>query len=261
MRQPRTPRPYRWLARYFDEVFGGGPNWAETARLDILGPILPRIASACDLACGTGATALWFSRRNLRTFAVDLSADMCRIARGKAAQAGAPIRVIRADMRDFRLPEPVDLVTCEFDAVNHVPHKEDLALVARAVFRALRPGGHFYFDVNTRLAFQQTWPLAWFVEKPGVAAVLHGGYDAARDRAWSDVEWFIREGKLWRRRHERVEEVCWNPSEIRNTLRAAGFSSLRGRDAKPYFRDNPIVLKGHRTIYLARKPARPSSRP
>jgi hypothetical protein len=38
-------------------------------------------------------------------------------------------------MRSFRLPEPVDLVLCEFDALNHVPRKADLARVARAIVR------------------------------------------------------------------------------------------------------------------------------
>jgi cyclopropane fatty-acyl-phospholipid synthase-like methyltransferase len=46
-------------------------------------------------------------------FGVDLSPVMCRRAREKAREAGLPLRVIHADMREFRLPELVDLVTCE----------------------------------------------------------------------------------------------------------------------------------------------------
>jgi SAM-dependent methyltransferase len=235
------------------EVFALGLSWSEAARQDILGPILPRVTSACDLACGTGTTALSLARRGIRMSAVDLSPDMCRLARAKARRARVPLRVLRADMRDFRLPEAVDLVTCEFDALNHVPRKGDLALVAKSVARALRPGGYFYFDVNNRLAFERVWPLTWFIEKPGVAVVLHGGYDRGRDRAWSDVEWFIREGRVWRRYHEHVEEVCWTASEIRGTLREAGFGAVRGWDATPYFGESPTMQPGHRTIYLARK--------
>jgi len=57
---------------------------------------------------------------------------MCRLARSKARRAGANVNISPADMRTFRLPEPVDLITCEFDAVNHVPRKSDLARVASA---------------------------------------------------------------------------------------------------------------------------------
>ncbi len=65
--------PYRWLAQYYDEVFAGFRDPIDAARDRVLGPILPRVATACDLACGTGATALDLARRGIRTYAVDLS--------------------------------------------------------------------------------------------------------------------------------------------------------------------------------------------
>ena len=252
-RMVKANRPYTLLAKYYDQLFTFAQPWGETARQRLLGPILPRLESACDLACGTGTTALTLAGKGIRMFAVDLSPVMCRLAREKARRARLPLCVLKADMRAFRLPEPVGLVSCEFDALNHVPRKADLALVAKAVARALRPGGYFYFDVNNRLAFEKAWPLTWWIEKPGVAVVMHGGYDRKRDRAWSDVEWFIRDGSCWRRRHERVEEVCWTSAEIRRALREAGFSQVRAWDAAPFFKNDPAIRPGYRTFYLARK--------
>ena len=249
----KANRPYTLLAKYYDQLFTFAQPWGETARQRLLGPILPRLESACDLACGTGTTALTLAGKGIRMFAVDLSPVMCRLAREKARRARLPLCVLKADMRAFRLPEPVGLVSCEFDALNHVPRKADLALVAKAVARALRPGGYFYFDVNNRLAFEKAWPLTWWIEKPGVAVVMHGGYDRKRDRAWSDVEWFIRDGSCWRRRHERVEEVCWTSAEIRRALREAGFGQVRAWDAAPFFKNDPAIRPGYRTFYLARK--------
>jgi SAM-dependent methyltransferase len=121
------------------------------------------------------------------------------------------------------------------------------------VARALRPGGYFYFDVNNRLSFENVWPLTWWIEKPGVVMVMHGGHGPARDRAWSDVDWFIRDGRSWRRRHERVEEVCWTSAEIRRALREAGFGQVRAWDAAPFFKNDPMIRPGYRTFYLARK--------
>src|SRR5690242_10520551 len=142
---PAPNRPYRWLAEYYDQLFDFHLDWFERARQTILGRILAGVESACDLACGTGNTALRLAREGIRMTGVDLSPAMCRIAREKARRAGFPLRVIHADMREFRLPELVDLILCEFDALNHVPQKQDLARVAGAVSQALRPGGHFYF--------------------------------------------------------------------------------------------------------------------
>lgn len=246
-------RPYRWLAEYYDKLFTFHLPWFEAARQSVLGKILPRVESACDLACGTGTTALLLAAKGIKMFGVDLSPAMCRIAREKARRARLPLGVLRADMRSFRLPEPVDLVLCEFDALNHVPRKADLARVARAVARALRPGGYFYFDVNNLLAFEKVWRGTWWIEKGGVALVMHGGYDRRRAKGWTDVEWFIREGRCWRRHHERVEQVCWSAAEIRRTLREAGFDQVRAWDAAPFMNTDQSVRPGYRTFYLARR--------
>src|SRR5208283_2182870 len=118
---PRTSviRPYRWLAQYYDEIFSSFRFPIDAARERVLGRILPQVETAC---------------------ALDLSPLMCRLAREKAGRARLPVRVFRADMRHFRLPQSVDLVTCEYDALNHVPRRADLRFVAKAVQRALRPG-------------------------------------------------------------------------------------------------------------------------
>jgi SAM-dependent methyltransferase len=167
-----------------------------------------------------------------------------------------PLHVIHADMRSFRLPEQVDLVLCEFDALNHIPREADLAQVARSVARALRPGGHFFFDVNNRDAFRKVWARGtMWLEIPGVVLVMRGSYDAKRNRGVTECEWFLREGALWRRHTETVEQVCWTQAEVRRTLRAAGFDQVRTWDATPFFKGAARIEPGCRTFYRARKSA------
>ena len=241
---------YRWLAKYYDHLFEFRRPF-EAARKTIIAPLLPHIDSACDLCCGTGTLALLLAKRGLKTFAIDLSPEMCRITRAKACKAVLPVRVLHADMRAFRLPQRVGLVTCQFDALNHVPRKQDLRRVLACVAGALQPGGHFVFDVNNRLAFEQIWSHTWFLEKDPVAMVMHGGHKRGTDRAWTDVEWFVRSGKCWRRHHEYVEEVCWSATEIRRALGAHGFESIRTWDAAPFFGPG-VTQPGFRTFWRAR---------
>lgn len=246
-------KPYRWLAEYYDRVFTFHQTWREAAHRGILGPVLPGVETACDLACGSGTTALKLANRGIRTYAVDLSPGMCRVARQKAREAGLRLRVSRQDMRSFRLPEQVDLVLCEYDALNHIPRKRDLCRVLKAVAGALKPGGFFLFDVNNRRGFESYWKGALCVEKPGIVLVMNNGNRAARDRAWSDCIWFIRTGTVWMRHTERVEEVCWSEEEMRLALGVAGFGEVRSWDSTPFFKGNPIVKRGCRTHYLAKK--------
>lgn len=248
-------RPYRWLAEHYDIVFGDHYSLPWLAHEVILEPLLPQVRSACDLACGTGNTAIGLAKRGIRMFGVDLSPGMCRVTRRKAREAGVPVRVIQADMRTFELPQQVDLVICEFDAVNHVPRQSDLTKVARAVWRALAPGGYFFFDVNNLIGFAKYWHGTWWIEKPGIVLVMRNDHDFLRRKAWADCEWFLQEGRLWRRHSERVEEICWTDREIRSALRAAGFGKVQMWDSSPFFPDNPLITPGCRSHYLARKKA------
>lgn len=245
--------PYKLLAVYYDRLLGSVQRPMSRVRRQVLGDILKRTDAACDLACGTGTTAVELARHGIRMYAVDASSAMCRLARQKAREAGVGVRVLHGDMRSFRLPEAVDLVTCEFDALNHVPRRRDLDRVARAVAKALRPGGWFFFDVNNRLAFEKAWTGTWRHELPGVVLVMHGGYDRRRQKGWSNAEWFIRKGACWRRTVERVEEVAWTAKEIRQSLHRAGFSTIRAWDETPFVRGEWPIAPGYRTVYLAEK--------
>ena len=243
---------YRLLAAYYDRLFAPHRRALDRLRGQILGEILARATVVCAVGCGTGTTPAALARPGIRMYGVDASPTMCRLARRKARQAGVRVRVLQADMRSFRLPDAVDLVTCEVDAGNHVPRKSDLDRVAHAVARALRPGGWFFFDVNNRVAFEKVWTGTWRHELPGVVLVMHGGYDRRRQKGWSNAEWFIRDGNRWRRTIERVEEVAWTATEIRQSLRRAGFSTIRSWDQAPFVREWTIA-PGFRPLYLARK--------
>jgi SAM-dependent methyltransferase len=247
-------RPYKHLAQFYDRIFTPSVSGIQkTARQAVMGSILPQVHSACDLACGSGTTAVSLAKRGIRTIAVDNSPGMCSLARERARRAGVVLQVLRADMRNFRLPERVDLVICEGDAINHLDRKAELARVARSVARALRPGGWFYFDANNRKGFKNYWKDTLWNEKPGLVLVMRNGNDARNDRAWCDLEWFIRARRgHWKRRHERVEEVCWSAKEIRTFFKKAGFDTVRAWDASPYFK-NPLITPGCRTLFLARR--------
>ncbi len=254
-RIPSRP-PYTILARFYDQIAGTGPAMNRHARKKILGPLFPRIRSVCDLGCGTGSTAIELARGGRRVYGVDLSREMCRRARAKVRRARVPVRILCADMRSFRLPEPVDLVLCEFNPLNHLPRKSDILPAFRAVARALRPGGWFYFDLNTQLTYRAYYPITRLEEGPGFFLATHGGFDPRRSHAWLQFEWFVQKGNHWRRYRERVVDTWWSDAEIRRALRRAGFARLRFWDGSRVRPRSLHPKPGYDAYYLAQKPFR-----
>jgi SAM-dependent methyltransferase len=80
-------------------------------------------------------------------FAVDRSRDMLRVAACRCHDRS--VRFLEQDIRDLRLPCAVDLVTANFDTVNHLLTACDLGRAFRRIAANLTPGGYFVFDVIT----------------------------------------------------------------------------------------------------------------
>ncbi|MGO8731446.1 MAG: class I SAM-dependent methyltransferase [Terriglobia bacterium] len=260
-KKARRSPSYESIGQFYDELWECPRTWT-AARRRLLELVLPQARQVCELGCGTGVTAIEFARRGLRVFARDLSREMCRITREKARAEGLDVRVSRADVRTFRLPVQVDLVTSEWGVINHLPHRADLARTFRAVARALRAGGYFYFDLHQRKVYEELWPQIHIAQ--GVIAgqgreffaAQRGGYDRSGDKGWTEITIFVhRAGRLWERHRERIEEIHWPHGEIVRDLGRAGLQLLRVFD----FTDvssapSPKKVPGGlRTMYLARK--------
>ena len=254
--RPRAHSPYSYLGRFYDEVTRGSPAMNRHARKKILGKLLPRIRSVCDLGCGSGTTAVELARGGREVHAVDASPTQCRQARAKSRKAGVAVRVIHADMRTFRLPERVELVICEFNPLNHLGRKRDLERAFRAVSRALLPGGWFYFDLNMRPMYEEIYPVTRWDEHDGFCVLSRGAVDRRRSTASLELDWFIADGSRWVRRRERIVDAWWSDAEIREALRKAGFASIRAWDGADVRPRRLRSRRGFDRYYLARKPSR-----
>lgn len=104
-----------------------------------------------DLACGTGnSTIPWTKQRGWTVIGVDRSSAMLREARKKSSR----VQWYRQGLTKLDLKERADVMTCHFDALNHILTSQDLQRVFLRVANTLNEGGLFQFDLNTEDWFQ-----------------------------------------------------------------------------------------------------------
>jgi ubiquinone/menaquinone biosynthesis C-methylase UbiE len=126
------------LAQYYDALNASKDYRGESDRLEALARRVGRPGKMTwlDVACGTGRHLEFLSRRH-PAVGVDGSAEMLRIARHRLPG----VRLVRGDMRTFRLNQRFDVVSCLFSAIGHLQKKTDLQKTFDNFARHLKPGG------------------------------------------------------------------------------------------------------------------------
>ena len=93
-------------------------------------------ATLLDVACGTGQH-LSYLQASYQVEGLDLDAELLKLARRRCPG----VRFHQADMVDFDLGRPFDVVTCLFSAIGYVETVERLNSAVRSIARHLLPGG------------------------------------------------------------------------------------------------------------------------
>ncbi len=257
----RKRPPYAVLAGYYDEVYGLWRELLSPARDEILRAHGVRFESVLDVGCGSGWQSLELARRGCRVVAVDPVAAFLRPLRQAARTGRLPIEVRRgaALSLPLRTGEAFDLALATFDVLNHLGSHEDLAPAFAGVAKALRPGGHFLFDLNTPETIEA------FPDHHRVTSLAGGGLSAERG-SFDPVtgegtvtrDWFLPEKgdpTRFRRTRELYREIAWPKRAVERALRQAGLTARLFADASGWLSFQP---EGTRWLVLARRSERPA---
>jgi ubiquinone/menaquinone biosynthesis C-methylase UbiE len=197
-----------------------------------------------DLACGTGSTAIpWTKQKNWKVIGVDQSPAMLREARKKSRR----VRWIRQDIGKLDLDVKADVVTCHFDALNHILRAAELQTVFGGAARILNKGGLFQFDLSTDFWFRWLSVREKLGRFGNNYCMSTNAYDARKRIATFNQLWFVKQGSVYRKREIKVQEAAYTRSQVRSMLRKAGFGTVK---ISP---DVKIEGKTARLLYLARK--------
>ena len=146
--------PYSTLALIYDRLLGDSFFPLLRRNFDWLTQTHPlRLDSVADVACGTGTFVKYLCGRGIpRVIGVDRSPEMLEIALQKNCRNHS--RFFLQDFLSLNLPEPVSLITCNFDSLNYLLSPEQLLKSFQKFYANLRPGGLTVFDMITR---NQPW--------------------------------------------------------------------------------------------------------
>ena len=181
-----------------------------------------------DLACGTGSLSMLLAEHGYRVIGADLSEEMLAEAEQKARDLPEDIRpfFICQPMQRLRLPEPVDAVLCLLDSLNYLTEPEDCRQTFTRVYRALKDGGVFLFDINTPQKLRALDGQVFLDENEESYCVWRAEFDEAENCCYYGIDLFRKRGALWERSFEQHCEYAYDPLILRQWLLEAGFARV-----------------------------------
>ena len=255
-----TDPPYSRYSRHYDQI---GQRLFGLRSLEVVLGLLTAkgaaVASAIDLACGTGSVAMQLAEAGVRTTGLDRSPEMITLARAEAERRGLAITWITGDLTAFSLAEPVDLCTCFYDAVNYLPDEESLRAFIECARQALNPSGFLAFDINTQRKLRDHWSDSVIVAEDNDDALLlyRSWFDESRQSSPLVVTGFERrEDGSWNRFDEEHVEYVFAVDSITQMLNRSGFDPVQVLDwgERPSDEVRDGSESSFRVLYLARAP-------
>lgn len=182
-----------------------------------------------DLACGTGSLTRILADRGYEMIGVDKSPEMLAQAAEKCmdAEGEAPILLCQS-MDKLDLYGTIDACVCCLDSVNYITRPKQLEKAFRRVHLFLMPGGVFLFDVNTEAKFNAMDGQVFLDENEDTYCVWRTEYSPRTRKCTYAMDLFrLTEDGTWDREEELHEERCYQPEELEEMLRKAGFRDIR----------------------------------
>lgn len=181
-----------------------------------------------ELACGTGALAVEFSKNNFDVTALDLSEEMLMIASARAQEEDLEIQFVAGDMLDLADTGTYQAVTCFSDSLCYMKDEQDVQQVFDGVYQTLEEEGIFIFDVHSTYQVDDVFPSYSYHYQTEEFAFLWDSYPGKEKHS---IEHFLtffvedEEGKFIREDELHQERTYPMESYLR-MLDNAGFQSV-----------------------------------
>jgi SAM-dependent methyltransferase len=173
-----------------------------------------------DIGCGSGVWARELVDAGHDVLGVDLSPAMIAIARRRVPEADLRVE----SWRTFR-PPACDAVTAMGEVLGYLLDRRSstaaLDRLFRRVFKSLRPGGLFVFDLAEPHRGGDLRPM--HRASDDWACLVNYQRDDAKRMLTRHIVSFRRIGKLYRRREETHRLQLYDAREIARRLREIGF--------------------------------------
>jgi SAM-dependent methyltransferase len=168
-----------------------------------------------ELACGPARHAREFSKRNWKSYALDLSDEMVEYAVHEAKKENIEITGIVDDMINFKLEKKISLACTLMESIAHITTNDDMIKHLQSVSENLRPGGIYVIEAtHPQFFFPDKEPNTWKSKQGKFSVEITFGdpndsYNSLSQTWLSTTRMKIKNGDAPEVVTESISEVRW----------------------------------------------------
>lgn len=142
-----------------------------------------------EIACGTGTVSISLALLGWKLKGLDSYSEMLGYLQKKAKDANVFVDTVHADMKEFKLEEPVAVAFCPLGSIGLLKNDEELIQHFISISKNLEERGYYFVDIgltegDTQL-FDYEW-VEWSSEKDGVVVETKNGIIQVEDSEKED---------------------------------------------------------------------------
>lgn len=178
-----------------------------------------------ELGCGTGCFTALMARRGYAVTGIDVSPDMLKQAKRRLARAGLEASLCQQDMRALETDSVYRAAVSVCDSVNYLRDCFDLQSAFEGVFRSLKKGGIFIFDMKTESFYKALGSSVYTDENDSGRYIWENEYDAIlRDNVYYITFYLKSLLGLYRRYTEEHVQHAFTDEEVRECAAKSGLA-------------------------------------
>jgi ubiquinone/menaquinone biosynthesis C-methylase UbiE len=204
-----------------------------------------------EMACGTGNLTKELLRTGYFVDGFDSSEEMLALA-GNKLRKYKGLRLFNMDMRNFKMDKNYDAVLAICDSINYILDERDIEKTFANVYRHLKPGGIFIFDLNSEHKLRNILGNNIFLEdREHVFYTWENQLDEETGIVDFILTFFVTDDGLNYKRFDEVhQERAYRTEDIKELLLKAGFQNIEAYEA---FSFESFSNESERINYVATK--------
>jgi SAM-dependent methyltransferase len=175
-----------------------------------------------DLCCGVGRHAIELARRGHSVAAVDITETCIERGRERARNLKTPVSWIRADAREFVMPDAFQIIINLFNSFGYCENEADDARILMNCYQSLQKGGKLLMELLSKETVALTFQESYSFSVSGMDVEVKN--KVMNDWSWIETEWsFVKNGVP---KELVFSQRLYAASELRELLKECGFKDI-----------------------------------